>query len=112
MAAEGLLKEARELDKLIRASAKEGNRRWAIEGLQGQCWDPIRALTKGQPPRVVTLKRRGQGDDDAGDGGTAAQVYAYHLGQAQWGRGEQPSVEEAGWGASPLSHGEYQGNTG
>ena len=44
--------------------------------------------------------------------GPPAHIYADHLRGVQWGAGERPTEDQAGWGTNPIAAGQADINTG
>ena len=88
LAAAGFLLEARELDKAVKACAREDKRHWIERGLEESFWDPIREMSRKRPPQVVSL--RPPGGNSASrlpvNRVQPAEVYAEHLEKSQWGK--------------------------
>jgi len=110
LAALGQLKEARELDRMIRYSAREDRKAWLDEGLKERYWTPIRGMTHKPPPRVVSLVRDGQAQGARLK--KPAQVYAEFLAEDQWGRQRDDGAPAPSWdgplivsGAAPVADG-------
>jgi len=106
LAALGQLKDARELDKMIRDSAKEDRRQWIAEGLKNSLWEPVRQVKKPRQSKVVALVAKGK----AYDGRRPEAVYAEHLETVQWGRQagatrEEQRQERTDWSGPPLCTG-------
>jgi len=104
LAEAGAIKDARELDVMVKQSAREDRTRWIDEGLQINFWEPIRALRRGRRTQTVLLHQ----DPDSvkkDTAGAPADVYADFLAEKQWGRAEAPEPTEPGdlhRGARPL----------
>ena len=80
--AAGLTQTARELDKDIKAAAREDRVKWMEGKMTGNFWDPVKMLTKPRAPKVVALSRnKGEGEIDS----KPCEVYADHLEEVQWG---------------------------
>ena len=65
LAAAGMARGARDIDKMVRASATEDKRLWVKRGLELKFWEPIKETTRKPQPKLVTLKN---GDTAAGGG--------------------------------------------
>ena len=81
----GLTQTARELDKDIKAAAREDRVKWLEGKITDNFWDPVKMLTKPRAQKVVALTR------DKGHGGVDSkpcEVYADHLEEVQWGTSE------------------------
>ena len=61
LAAHGLLEDARAMDKMIKANARDDKHRWLRERMAEQFWDPIKEATRKPQPRVATLKGKEHG---------------------------------------------------
>ena len=106
LAGQGLILDARALDKMIRARAREDKLAWITRGLEEKFWEPIKECTRKQKPRVVTLRAQGGGDGQEPAPATPAQIYADYLGKVQWGvaseGGGGETGAERGWGTSRI----------
>ena len=107
LAGAGLIEDARGIDKMIRAAAREDKRNWIIAGLEIKFWDPIKEVTRKPQPRVVALVPAKGGGKEAQSMGSQkpAQTYADYLRTTQWGAGERTGPEQIEWGNAPLGNG-------
>ena len=101
LAAEGLVADARAIDKMIRASAKEDKRAWIEKGLAEKFWEPIKEATRKPQTRPVALKDTLE-SGPAASSRKPADVYARHLAEVQWGAGPREPAETIGWGTSQI----------
>ena len=101
LAAAGLIGDARALDKLIKAGAREDKRAWIERGLQEKCWEPKQgchpyARGPGGGAGAIAPPEPGKAVANTAD------IYAEHLGKVQWGAGERNAAQNAGWGTTPA----------
>ena len=107
LAERGLIKEAQDLDKMIKRSARDDKEEWIKGRLEDKFWEPIKEFSRSMAPQVVALKRGGKKEA----GRAPAEVYAEFLEEEQWGRQnagdgherEQPQPPD--WGTDPIAAG-------
>ena len=99
----GLVADARSLDKVVRARAKEDKKRWTEEGLKIKFWDPIKALIRQPARRAVAMKRNKK---SGMEWGKPSEVFADYLEKEQWGRSESVEAPEAPEDRGPIWRGD------
>ena len=112
LAEAGLIEDARNLDKMVKASAREDKKEWVEQGLKDKFWEPIKAITRKSSPQVVTLKDPTGPEQGATGRGKPAEMYAKHLEKVQWGKGEAEEEADPGeWAGPPIGGGQSRVNT-